>query len=159
MSVLPQRRFVASPILAVTTAVSIGIVIQHYAGLRSTRTLAVIIAVTTIGCLLAIVFVRMRRLAAATIAIFAAFVCAGISLALINERPAPATRVASMLESGVINSGDMVEVTGMVQGEPEPAPQSLYLTIRADRIVFNGTDREASGTIVLLARIQNPELV
>src|SRR5207302_10126799 len=104
MSPLPQRRFVASPILAVTTAVSIGIVAQHYAGLRSTRTLAVIIVLTVIICFLAIAFMLTRRLAAATIVVLAAFVCSGISLALINDRPAPATRVASMLESGVINS-------------------------------------------------------
>src|SRR5207253_8285274 len=97
MSPLPQRRFVASPILAITTAVSIGVVAQHYTGLRSTRTLAVIITLTVIICLLAIVFMLVRRLAAAAIVVLAAFVCAGISLALINDRPASATRVASML--------------------------------------------------------------
>src|SRR5437588_3349651 len=159
MSPLPQRRFVASPILAVTTAVSIGIVAQHYAGLRSTRTLAVIIALLVIICFLAIAFMRGRRLAAATIALFAAFSCAGISLALSLDSPAPATRLASMLESGVISSGDPVEVTGVVQGKPEPAPQSFYLTVKAERISVRGIEREASGTILLLARIQNPELV
>ena len=101
-------------------------------------------------CFLAIAFMLVRRLAAATIVVLAAFVCAGISLALINDQPAPATRVASMLESGVISSGDPVEVTGVVQGEPEPAPQSFYLTVKAERISVEGIEREASGIVFKL---------
>jgi predicted membrane metal-binding protein len=51
-----------------------------------------------------------------------------------------------------------VELTGTIYGQPEPAPQSTYLTVRAESIKLKGVEREAAGTILLLEQVRDRQL-
>ncbi len=62
-----------------------------------------------------------------------------------------------MYDLGLITFGEPVEVTGILSGQPEPAPDSFYLTIRVESISFKGTDRNASGTVMLLAHAREEQ--
>ncbi|MDQ5844575.1 MAG: ComEC/Rec2 family competence protein, partial [Acidobacteriota bacterium] len=52
---------------------------------------------------------------------------------------------------GSIAVGEPIEITGVLEREPEVARQRLYLTLRVERIRVKGAEREASGVVALLA--------
>ncbi len=157
MSVLPQR-FAASPLLALAAATSIGILAERYLEIRTTRALVIMATLAAISCGLATALMRARKLVLSSVSILAAFVCAGIALGSVNDRPVSPNHISRMIEDGRISSGDPVEVTGIIQGEPEPAPASFYLTLKTDGLNLRGVDREARGTILLLARNSDEEV-
>lgn len=80
-----------------------------------------------------------------------AFLVAGFILSFIESRPAPTNRISRMYDDRVFNYGDPVEITGVVTGQPEPAPDSFYLTLEVESISFKGAVRDACGTVLLLA--------
>jgi len=88
----------------------------------------------------------------------AAFVCAGSLLSFIENRPAAANRISRMYDAGQFTYGEPVELTGVIQGQPEPAPDSFYLTIRVESISFKGDEREACGTVILLAHAREKQV-
>ena len=94
----------------------------------------------------------------ATLATMAAFVCAGFVLSLVDSRPIAPNRIARLQDEGVFAPGEPVELTGVVSGEPEPAPQSFYLTLRVETIRIKGAERAASGTVFLLAPVRDEQV-
>jgi competence protein ComEC len=85
--------------------------------------------------------------------ILLAFISAGALCALIEKRNVASHRVERLMEDGVIASGAPVEVEGLLTSAPEPAPESFYLTLRVEKIRFKETEREASGTVRLVAAV------
>jgi competence protein ComEC len=83
-----------------------------------------------------------------------AFFWAGATLAIVEHRGVAANRVQRFFDDGVIASGDPVEVTGVMTGAPEPAPESFYLILRVERLRLKGTEREASGVVRLFAPVR-----
>lgn len=59
-----------------------------------------------------------------------------------------------MYDDGVLTYGEPVELTGVISGQPEPAPDSFYLTLEVERISFKGAVRDACGTVLLLAHVR-----
>src|SRR2546421_11219369 len=122
MSVLPQSRFVASPLLAITVALSIGIVIEHYVSFTSPQIFTTLIALTIVLALTATATLLALRFRLATGALLCAFIMTGAALGVVANQPVAPNRVARMLSEGTVRTADPVEVTGVVVGEPEPAP-------------------------------------
>lgn len=155
MANFSHPRFTSSPLFVLAVAVSVGILAGRHIPFSSKSILIVMVLVSV---LFSIALVCRRRLSSATVALILAFVCTGVALAPVANQTMSPHRISRMLDEGVVNSGDPVELTGVVQGEPEPAPQSFYLTIKAERINSKGTDHEASGTLLLLARIPSEQI-
>jgi competence protein ComEC len=63
-----------------------------------------------------------------------------------------------MYDAGLFTYGEPVELTGVIQDQPEPAPDSFYLTIRVESISFKGDEREACGTVILLAHAREQQV-
>jgi competence protein ComEC len=63
-----------------------------------------------------------------------------------------------MYDEGLFTYGEPVELTGALTGQPEPAPDSFYLTLQVERISFKGSERDASGTALLLAHTQDEQV-
>src|SRR5438874_2233148 len=131
---LPRSRFAANPLIILATAISIGVFIGHYFALRSRSVVLVVFVVSAILTITVTRFAR-SRIATSLILVFA-FVGAGVGLSLSNDR-ASGNGVAGMFEKGIINPGDPVELTGVLSGEPELAPESFYLTLNAESIKAN----------------------
>ena len=153
MSILPRTRFVSAPLLPLTLALCGGIVLQHYFHITSQRTLVAFLAVTVAVCVLSLMFLKARKLLAAALFLLIAFLCTGVLLAPLTESAPSSDRVARLYDDGTLTPGDPVEVGGVVSGEPEPAPGSFYLTIQVERLTFRNIDRDASGTMLLLAPV------
>jgi competence protein ComEC len=150
---LPQTRFASSPLLVLAGAMSVGILVQHYSTPEWRPTPALTIAPGFGLMLLAIGLISKKKLTGASLALIAAFFFAGHVLATVETRPAAPDRLSKMLDAGLIASDEPVEVTGVVQGQPESAPDSFYLTLQVEKISVKGHLRDAAGTVLLLAHV------
>jgi competence protein ComEC len=94
---------------------------------------------------------RNNNLATAFVT-FAVFCSAGI-LAATEKRSVPQNQLKLLLDKGVIVAGDPVELTGVIDGPPESGPESLYLTLRVQKVRGKDVSRRALGVVQLLAQV------
>lgn len=158
MSFLPPIRFVSAPLLPLAVALCGGIVLQHYAQLNARSILIGLLTLTLSATLACIAFLKKRKLLAAALMLLVVFFGTGILLVWLTERAPGANRISRLYDERLIAPGDPVELSGVVAGEPEPAPQSFYLTLRVERLRFRDSERPATGTVMLLARMATKEL-
>src|SRR6266568_3647037 len=151
MSDLPRTRFAQSPLLVLAAAMAVGVFLGHYLAPKSQSVLIFSIAASIGFAMLSIWLERKRRLAPASVVLVGTFLLTGLILSLIENRSIALNRISRTYEQGTITAGEPVELTGIIDGQPEPAPQSFYLKLRAERIRSKGIERDASGTVLLLA--------
>jgi competence protein ComEC len=137
---------------------SVGILLAHYIASSYARAMTTFAALSIVCAAAATVLLMVRNAGFSTIFLIAAFVSAGASLAMILPGPASANRIARLFEEGVLTSGDPVEIIGVINGEPEPAPQSFYVTINTEQIAIKGIERATKGTVLLLAHVPSAEI-
>src|SRR5712691_6424179 len=158
MSGLPQPRFAQSPLLILAVAISIGILLGSEISVHS-RSVLILGTFVVFGLgFLSIWLVRKRKLTVASMLLVAAFTLTCVALSSFEGRDAAPDRISSMYERGLIAAGDPVELTGTIDGQPEPAPQSFYLKLMVEKIRFEGSERDTSGTVLLLAHLREPQV-
>jgi competence protein ComEC len=128
-----------------------GIVVVRLTGLTLAPAL---ISCAVCSALALLCCVRRRTYWATLLLLTLAFFCAGAMLACLEKRGVSSSRVERLFEDGSIASGDPVELEGTLTSAPEPAPGSLYLTLRVEKLRLKETEREAAGTVLLAARVQ-----
>jgi competence protein ComEC len=89
----------------------------------------------------------------ACVTLVTAFFFAGAALMILEKGSVAGGRVERLYEDGVIESGSPVEVTGVVEREPEPAPDGFYLALKVEKLRFKDEEREASGRVLLFAPV------
>ncbi len=137
-------------------ALSIGILGAHRLASQSTAVSVVSIITALFLSLAAIACAWAARHRLATTSIISAFALAGLGLAIVENRGPALNRIARLYNEKTVIPGEAIELTGTIQTEPEPAPESLYLTIRAERIGSRGIEHDASGEVLLLANVGDP---
>ena len=158
MSDLPQARFASSPLVVLAIAMAGGIALAHYFTPQSKSVLIFGFAIGFGLTLFSSALIAKSKLKRASIFLLGAFFCIGLVLSVIESRTVAPNRISQMYDEGVIVVSEPVEVTGTIQGQPEPAPDSFYLTVRAERIRSRGVEREASGIVVLLAHVREQKV-
>ncbi|MDQ3806295.1 MAG: ComEC family competence protein, partial [Acidobacteriota bacterium] len=148
-SVARQTTFSAYPLVTLAAALTTGVLLAH----AFTLPPAPCLISGGILTLLAAVALKRERLTSAARLVVCAFVCAGAALAAVEAGPAGASRLRNLYEQGVINSGDPVEVTGVLERAPEPAPDGLVLTLRAESLRHGGVERACAGRVELFAGV------
>jgi len=154
MTDLPKVRFASNPLIVLASALALGIFSGHSLPHRWSPLLLVSIPVGVALTIVSVWFLANRKLTPAILSVTVTFMCAGFVLSLLDSRPIARNRIARLQDEGIIGPGDPVELTGVVFGEPEPAPQSFYLTVRVESINFKRVQRDASGTVFLLAPVR-----
>src|SRR2546428_12082322 len=152
-AVHPQALFAPQPLALLATAFACGILAAHFLSLPFRLAVIVCFLSCAGAALLAGLVASKKRLAASGLVVLS-FFCAGVVVAMIGARRA-ATNIAEFYDKGWIASADPVEIRGVLDREPEAAPESFYLTLRAERLRYKGIEREASGTVLLLARVRD----
>jgi competence protein ComEC len=147
----PARRFSAQPLAALAVAFVLGILGSSYTALPIT--LVVIFGLFT--TLVAIMAVRLNRMRLASTFAILATLFAGASLASIEKNRIPTNQLKRMISEGVVAAGEPVELTGVLERDPEIAPQRLYLEVRVKSIRYRSIEREASGVVMFLAGVPN----
>jgi len=103
----------------------------------------------------------------ATILVMLAVFVVGATLESIENSAVPANQLRSLLDKGAVAIGEPVELTGVLERDPELAPDRLYLQLRLERIrsrsiepdapdratQSGSIEREASGVVRLLASV------
>src|SRR6266536_1101393 len=156
MAELPQARFIQAPLLVLGIVVSTAILLARYLPPRS----LIFILASAMGAgftLLCIALIAKRCFAPAFVFLTAAFFCAGLMLSRIENRSVALNRISRMYDQGVIAANTTIELTGIIQGQPEPAPDSFYLTLRAESVRFKGSEQEATGNVLLLAHMREQQ--
>ena len=151
MSLLPQSRFAQFPLLLLAMATAAGIFAGHYYSPRPRSIIGLSILSIALAYL-SIWLTTKRRMTAATVTMIVTFAVTGSILSFVEARGFAVDRVSRMYEEGVITTEEPLELTGTIVGQPEPAPESFYLTLQAERIRLRAVEHKASGTVLLLAR-------
>ena len=143
---MPENRkrpgFSRFPMLWLAAVFAAGILTEHLAGLDLTP--ALVIAATA-----AILAVAVSDPRYAAWFLLTAFAAAGIAAANIETRLVSADRVKVIYDTGIIASGEPVELVGVLTGPPEPAPGGEFLTVSSEKISHHGEERSATGMVRL----------
>ncbi|HLG14049.1 MAG TPA: ComEC/Rec2 family competence protein [Blastocatellia bacterium] len=137
----PRRQ----PFLYLTAALVVGILADR----ELATSLWVILALLFTAAILAITFVWTRTAAGATLAILIAVTTIGSSLSLAERTRLVDTSLARLFEAGAITPNDPVELTGLLLATPEPAPESRYLEVGAESVRTKAGATAATGRVRL----------
>lgn len=144
-----RPNFSAHPLAALAASFAIGVLLARFIAPASLPLTA--FAAITFGASAALATFK-TRFALATWLVVVAFVCAGASLASLEERRAHGeTRLRSFYERGEIATGEPVELTGVLERAPEIAPGALVLTLRVEGARFKAADHACGGRVELFA--------
>ena len=99
-------------------------------------------------------FIRCRWLSCSA-ALCLAFGFTGAAFAALERQQQSAETLRLLIDTGLIRPGEPVEITGVLQQEPEAAPGIFYLTLRINEAKLNGLAQPASGIVSLVLPIIN----
>ena len=143
------QSFAAYPMALLATAFSLGIPGTLWVSVPVTLLMSGL-ALTT---LLAFGFLLKGKLGVATVFVLFAALGAGASFASLERNTVPANQLSRLLNDGTVSVGEPVEVTGVLERDPEIAPERLYLLLRVQRVRFKQTEQAVTGEVVLLAPV------
>lgn len=146
-----QASFVAYPLALLAACFAAGIVAARFVAVPA----AVCLICGAVLTALAVWCVARGWRGCATLFICVAFFWAGSTLAMVEKGGVTADRVQRFYDDGVIASGDPVELTGVLEREPELAPESFYLRLRVEKLRHKTFERAASGVVWLFAPVRD----
>jgi competence protein ComEC len=151
----PQRSrassFASHPLALLAAALAVGILITHFFAIP----FAPLLICAAIESVLAVWAVATRRMAVATVAVILATLVAGTALGMVERRGPRQNGIKGLIEFGTIAAAEPVELTGVLERQPENAPESFYLTLRVEKIRSKNVERAASGVVELLAPVRD----
>lgn len=140
-----NRRTNVIPLAQLAAGLAVGILLG-----RSDATFSAVVCSALLCSASAVTFLVFSRLRFAAVSLFLAFTFCGATLGHLEMRPADPNRVKELLDANVIYSGEPVEVTGVLQRNPEISWDRVYLTLRVEGIRAKGWARAASGAVTLM---------
>ncbi|MGH9933415.1 MAG: DUF4131 domain-containing protein, partial [Pyrinomonadaceae bacterium] len=145
----PQARvFAAHPLAQLATAFALGILGSVYFVVPLTILISLAaLATLTAGMTLLALERRKRGLGIATTLVTLAMLLLGATLESIEKNKVPANQLRNLIDKGVVAVGEPVELTGVLERDPEIAPERLYLQLRLERIRSRSVEQEASGKL------------
>jgi competence protein ComEC len=143
------ENFALYPLAQLAAAFGLGILGESY----FTVSLPLLISSAALATLLAAIVILTndgRKNAAAgrsgaTILVMVAVFMVGATLEWIDKKDVPANQLRSLLDKGTVAIGEPVELTGVLERDPELAPDRLYLQLRLERIRSRSIEPDASG--------------
>ncbi len=153
----PAEALARFPLFQLAVAFSGGVLVSTYF-VVSIRWLIAAAVVLSLVALFTLVTNRKRVLA--TIMVMLAFSCTGASVATIENSPASLNQLKRLIETRTIRVGEPVELTGVLERDPEIAPERLYLQLRVHKIRSrDGSDQETRGLVMLLVSVPNASVM
>ena len=111
------------------------------------------------GCLLAgAVSVVLVERSFGVVFVLLAFFFGGAFLFQINEQAKPANRLKTLYDTNQINSGDPIEIEGVLEGKPELAVGGVFFILKSDKAIYKNTGRKTAGRVRVFASIRDDEI-
>ncbi|HEX6622106.1 MAG TPA: ComEC/Rec2 family competence protein, partial [Pyrinomonadaceae bacterium] len=152
MGAVPHRpAFSSSPLAALAAAFAAGVALARFAA----PPLAACIVCGALLSVFSVYALYRKKLALASTTLLAAFVFAGVALALAETKGIAENRVRRFYERGEIASGDPLELTGVLARAPEVVPDGLLVTLRVERLKHRYEERAATGSVELFAPVRD----
>jgi competence protein ComEC len=164
---IPAQSFAAHPLAQLASVFALGILGAHYFVVPLSLLLS-IAALTTLGAATTLLKKQIDRKSqlsdrqspsVTTTFVMLAMLLLGWSLAAIEKNKIPANQLKRLLNEATITPGETialgkpVELTGVLERDPEVAPERLYLFLRVQKLRFRETERDVSGEVLLLAPV------
>ncbi|MEP6741108.1 MAG: ComEC/Rec2 family competence protein [bacterium] len=107
-------------------------------------------ALISAGAILALQILKLRF---ATALVLYGTLSLGGAFAVVEKSRIPPNQVRHLLDDGLIKVGELVDLTGVLEQEPELAPERLFFRLKTRKIRAGNTERQTSGVVMLLARV------
>ena len=156
MAELPRMHLARAPLLVCAASLASGLLAGHFINADSSQFQIIIAVVVALLLFLAIVFVRRQKHGVSTLLVVATFLLSGILLA--ETRELDPGRIKRMFDDNALAVNEPVELTAVVEGPVQSAPNGLYLTVRTESLRVRGSERSAAGDVLLLAHVSSPEV-
>lgn len=149
---IPHRTvFAQHPLAALVLSFALGIIFTRFI----VSSLPLFLSCSGVCSIVVLYFFARGKQDIASILLALAFLCLGGTLEIVEQRSILPDRVRRFYDEGVIASGDPVEVTGVLDRGPEPAPDGFYLTLKVEKIRIREEERTASGVVSLFASVRD----
>ncbi|MGH7783469.1 MAG: DUF4131 domain-containing protein, partial [Candidatus Binatia bacterium] len=145
----PQPNFSHYPLAWLAASFTLGIIFASGFVLQIPILLAVVIAASILALLLG-------KYAEVFLAV--AFCAAGALVYTVSIVSVRTDRIRTIYDSQEIESGEPVEIEGMLTGKPEPTVDGYILRLRAAKLTHNGVEQKVSGEVRLFATVQNEQI-
>jgi competence protein ComEC len=110
------------------------------------------IVICLISALLSIVFIKQNF---ALIFLSVAFIAVGAIFFQIENQNLLNYRLKRLFDENRINSGDPIEIEGVLQGKPELSAGGFFLELKTEKAIYKGSEIKVSGKIRLFAVVHN----
>jgi competence protein ComEC len=144
-----QTTFSAYPLLTLAAALTCGALLA--CALKPSVAFCVVCGTMTTAFVISALM--RERIALAGRLLVLAFACVGAALWALEARPAGASRLRGLFERGAINAGDPVELTGVIERAPEPAPGGLFFALWVGSVRHGGREQSCVGRVELFAEV------
>ena len=158
MAELPRLHLARTPLLILVASLAGGILLGHWINVDSSRVRIAAAIVIALLIVVSIGFLRRQRQIVATPVVIFIFFISGFSLAAIENRKPEPNSVKRMFDDQVLAPGEPVELTGVVDGTPESAPDGFYLRVITEKVRVHQIERAVSGNVLLLTHTANQEV-
>ncbi len=145
-------KFSLYPLLWLAVCFAFGILTANFFALDW----RIFLAVCLIFGILAAAFLKKNNLS--LIFIFVAFIAAGAFCLQFEKQTIAENRLKIFYDENRINSGDPIEIEGVLQGKPELAVDGFFLTLKAQKAIYKGAGVDVSGNIRLFAPVPNEQI-
>jgi hypothetical protein len=145
------RLFSHYPLMQLAVAYSAGVLVANV--LTPSRSVPLILCAAS--SLLASAALFGKRLTLAGVALLSALFFAGASLATIQRTATPPDSLKQLLANGVIDEGQSLLLTGVLEGPPEFARDRIYLLLRVESAAKRGLGIKGVRTSCFACDLQN----
>jgi len=117
-----QQLFAAYPLTPLAAAFALGILSALLFGIP----LSLVISIAALTTLLALIALLRRMMKLAKVFVIFSMLFVGSSLAAIEKTRVRPNQLKRLVDQGAVAAGEPVEITGVLQSDPEAAPERLY---------------------------------
>lgn len=146
-----NRNFTFYPLLWLSISFAIGIFLANYLNFDW----KIYLTVTLIFSAFTIIFLKNNF---AWFFVLTAFVAAGGLYFQIQEQTEPKILLKNLYDLNQINSGDPVEIEGVLQSKPELSVGGFFLILDAEKIFYKGNAQNVSGKVRFFAPIRDEQI-
>jgi competence protein ComEC len=154
MAGLPPSRLAYAPLGVLATGFATGVAVCGFS--QSHLNTWVLFSAGLLLPILALTTLIRNQLSVTTALIILSFFIAGFVLSKTNRALKP-NEIVRLWEEGTISPAAPVELTGMLDGDPESAPGSLYFTLDVESATVKGAERVVPGKVLLVANAHSKE--